>query len=416
MLLRLLCLLPVFILCTFCGLGQAFEPGFLVKSNGDTLRGEIENGFWNEPPTLIRYRAAATSAAQLFRPRQLQTVSFTGGRYFRYETLPVDHAAETQLQMLSRGYRVNIQTDSILAEVLVDGSATLFRVGTHGSTHFLIRSPGQPVLDLAERSYLRQSGNSGWLVTDGNNYCGQLQLFFRDCPSAARAAQQAPFTAAGLAAVVQAYNQTCSTARSVGLDRIPVAVPRRQVAFQGGVLAGVRYNGIPAEPSNNCLDCVIRPNAGLYAEVLLPGRRTAFYGELSVGTIGNKGRYVTETTFDSQSNPINTYSCYEYRALIGAARLGIRYFFPLPKEQQLLIGFNYEQSTFWNVRKTLSLPIGRSTGPDFLVPRVILLPIVELGWRAKRLTVTTDAYYFAGIAVVRGSVAYRLSRNKDTAR
>ena len=40
---------------------QAFEPGLLVRSNGDTLHGEIENGFWTEPPALIRYRSAPNS-------------------------------------------------------------------------------------------------------------------------------------------------------------------------------------------------------------------------------------------------------------------------------------------------------------------------------------------------------------------
>ena len=43
---------------------QAFEPGLLVRSNGDTLHGEIENGFWTEPPTLIRYRSASNSPSQ----------------------------------------------------------------------------------------------------------------------------------------------------------------------------------------------------------------------------------------------------------------------------------------------------------------------------------------------------------------
>ena len=257
-----------------------------MRANGDTLRGEIENGFWDEPPAFIRFRSTAASPSELFKPRQLRAVRFTAGRYFRYEGLPIDHAAETQLQMLSRGYRINIRTDSILAEVLVEGAATLFRVGTHGATHFLVRSSGQPVLDLAERNYLRQNDKGSWNVTDGNNYQGQLQLFFRDCPAAAQTAQRAPFTTAGLALVVQTYNETCSSARTVGFDRTPVAAPRRQVAFQGGIMAGARYNGIPNESGNNCFDCVVRPNAGLYAEVLLPGRRAGFYGELSVSELG----------------------------------------------------------------------------------------------------------------------------------
>ena len=43
---------------------QTFEPGLLVRSNGDTLRGEIENDFWTEPPALIRYRSAPNNPSQ----------------------------------------------------------------------------------------------------------------------------------------------------------------------------------------------------------------------------------------------------------------------------------------------------------------------------------------------------------------
>ena len=40
---------------------QAFEPGLLMRSNDDTRRGGIENGFWTDPPALIRYRTTPNS-------------------------------------------------------------------------------------------------------------------------------------------------------------------------------------------------------------------------------------------------------------------------------------------------------------------------------------------------------------------
>ena len=45
MLPRLLFLLSLLSVCSFNALAQAYEPGLLVRANGDTLRGEIENGF-----------------------------------------------------------------------------------------------------------------------------------------------------------------------------------------------------------------------------------------------------------------------------------------------------------------------------------------------------------------------------------
>ena len=150
---RLLFLLVLFA-CVFTqSPAQVYEPGLLVRANGDTLRGELENGFWAEPPAFIRFRRAPGSASELFRPRQLRAVSLTGGRYFRYEALPIDHAAETRLDMLREGIVHGVQVDSLLAEVLIEGPTMLWRVAQLWAVHFLVRRPGQPVLEMSAYMY-----------------------------------------------------------------------------------------------------------------------------------------------------------------------------------------------------------------------------------------------------------------------
>lgn len=101
--LRFLCFLPAFLFFTLGAHAQAYEPGLLVKSNGDTVRGQVENRFWTEPPAFIRFRVTPASAPQQFQPRQLRAVSFSSGRYFRFEVLPIDHAAETRPSYLPAG-------------------------------------------------------------------------------------------------------------------------------------------------------------------------------------------------------------------------------------------------------------------------------------------------------------------------
>jgi hypothetical protein len=115
--LRLLLTLPAFLLASLLSHAQIFEPGLLVRSTGDTLRGEIENSFWTEPPTSIHFRAAPGSPAQLFKPRQLRAVSFTGGRAFRYAGLPIDHAAKDKIGDLPYENRPDVHVDSLLAGI-----------------------------------------------------------------------------------------------------------------------------------------------------------------------------------------------------------------------------------------------------------------------------------------------------------
>ena len=65
MLKRILLLLTASLCYTTATNAQTYEPGLLVRSTGDTLRGEIENGFWTEPPAFIRYRSTPNSPSQV---------------------------------------------------------------------------------------------------------------------------------------------------------------------------------------------------------------------------------------------------------------------------------------------------------------------------------------------------------------
>lgn len=402
-------------------LAQTYEPGWLVRATGDTLRGDIENGFWDEPPAFIRFRPTPGSPSQLFQPHQLRAVRFTGGRYFRYEALPIDRAAETRLDYLPRGNTANIRVESLLAEVLVEGAVTLLRVKQLGPTHYLLLRPGQPVLDLSERQYLRQAPNRRWVAVDGNNYRNQLGLYFRECPAADRAAQTAPFTAAGLAAVVQTYNTTCDPARQPGQSWVGQDGRWRQVAFQGGVLAGLRYNRIesPTASDGSCVDCQVRPFGGLYADLFQPSRTAALYGELSVSTFRTGiSRYVWESPLST--SPV--YRSYAYHAWLATARLGVRRFFPLPHEQQWLVGFGYELNIVFNPTMTSSsLSPALPNEVDVPYAEPTLLPNVDLGWRSRRWTVSLDGqlyqlYRADANYALRLGMAYRLGRNPDDAR
>ncbi|GAA4365385.1 hypothetical protein GCM10023185_35610 [Hymenobacter saemangeumensis] len=413
---------------------QTYEPGWVLRSSGDTLKGEVENAFWVEPPTFIRFRPNAASPSELFRPRQLRAVGFRGGRYFRYEALPIDHAAQTNLVSLPRGNKTDVQTDSLLAEVLLEGHATLFRVVRPGTTHYLIQQAGRPVLELSERKYLRAEANGTWVIADGNNYRAQLTLYFGDCPAARDAAQTTEFTTSDLVTLVQAYNQQCGPTRQPGrsyLAQPQALIPRRKLAFMGGLLAGLRYNRIESPSANiagPCVDCGVHPFAGLYAELLRPGRNLAIYGELSGSKFNSQ---VREFAGYNSQNSTYLFSRVDYQAWLGTARLGLRYFFPLPQEWQWFITAGYELNFVFSPRVT-----GTTSPPPLYADDVSmdkyaapsLLPHLGLGLRSQRFTLSLDGqayksvapendgtFFFANYALRLG-LGYRLSRHPDQAR
>jgi hypothetical protein len=398
MLLRLFYLLSTLLLFTNQLRAQVYEPGFLVRSTGDTLRGELENSFWVEPPTFIRYRRSPDSSSELFKASQLRAIGFTNGRYFRHEALSLDQAAETRLQKLTLGSYTRMQTDSVLAEVLLTGPVELLRVVRPGATHYEMRRPNRPPLSLSERKYLSEQKNGAQVITDGNNYRGQLAIYFIDCPAAGNAAKAAPFTATGLIAVAQTYATTCTPSKQPSRNWLAQAEPRRRGAFQAGVLAGLRYNhiGSPSpmltEPSHAGYQLL--PFGGLYAELLQPSRTSAFYGELSISYFRNQAAQTAG--YNSQGY---LYTPYDYKGMLGTARIGVRFYRPLVHDQQLIIGLGFEYNRVWGLTTTsfTSPANGYSYAPSSAndyYPSPTLLPNLTLGWRQQRFTISLDAQLY----------------------
>jgi hypothetical protein len=393
---------------------QAFEPGLVVVSAGDTLRGEVENSYWKEAPASIRYRASAGQPITTYRAQQLRAVSFPQGRYFRREVLPfptLDAATS------GAGTASGSQPDSLLAEVLVDGPATLMRVVKAGTAHFYVRRTGQPVVEMSARRVQRKNAQGQLVLVDGNDYRNQLSLYFIDCPTASQAVAKAKFTADGLTSVVQAYNQDCSPSRQAGRNLLLQAAPRRRTSLQGGVLLGARYNYIQTDKA--CLDCQLHPWAGFYADLFQPSRRTALYGELSLTSFDMQGLGYVRNSY--------TQTLIVYKGLIGTARLGFRFFLPLAHENQLVLGLGYELNKVLDYTLTSDGSPVNTQGetPEFVSPT--LLPNLSIGWRRQRLTLMLDgqAYngtsgtrslLFGGSSALRASAAYRLGRHPDAAR
>lgn len=416
---------------------QTYEPGLLVRSNGDTLRGEIENNFWVEPPAFIHFRQAAAGPVELLQPRQLRAVRFAGGRYFSYRALALDHAANIQDSQLSRGYAPRVQVDSVLAEVLLAGPVSLLRVVLQDNPHYVLQRPGKLPIELVGRHYLRQSAGGDWHIVDGNNYRDQLRLYFIDCPAAAHVAEGITFTAAGLVAVAQAYATACTESRQPAQSWLSQARPKRHSAFQGGVLVGVRYNRLEGLYTTRygtgaCTDCRPHPFGGLYAELLQPSRTTALYGELSLSTFHNQGVDVFQTLVNYDY--VYTYKPFEYAGLLATARLGIRYLPPLPHSQQLIVGLGFEYNK--PLGQLLPPPVAGADSrqpaneQEELYAVTTLLPNLTVGWRRQRLSLLLDGqlylssggdfsvlrFFFGSNFALRLGASYRLGRNPDVPR
>lgn len=366
---------------------QVFEAGYVVLMRGDTLRGEVQNAFWEEPPTTILLRTGAAPATSI-SAEQVRSVYVSSGRLLRREVLPLDRLAQVRPRQLTRGIPRNQQPEELLADVWVDGAASLIGVTLDGVRHFFTRREQQPWLEMAERQQLVER-NGQLFTVDANDYHNQLARYFADCPAAVAAAEKAPFTGPGLTRVVQSYNQSCSAARTAGRELAHDQRNRPKVAVQIGFIVGGRYNSSKLRgPASNAssaynldgfnVDGRVHGQAGAYLDFLMPGRRLALHTALTAAPYGRRGALPAQLAGEPAQPDQN------WRGLQVVYQFGLRHLFASRTTARWLLGAGYEINLFGN-----STTLYSNQGFPVLdqLPTYYggtILPYVEVGWRYKR--------------------------------
>lgn len=374
---------------------QVFRPGWVLPAQGDTLRGEIEDNAWADAPMRVRFRAAANAAITSYLPAELRAFRIQGGRYFRYETLPLDRTAQTAPDRLPEVIVRDQHPEAFLAEVLVDGPAKLLYTSLSTVQHFFVQREGEPYLELSERAYLRLENGQRFAV-DANNYRGELTHYFGDCPALMQRLPTTPFTKAGLVALVEAYNQQCVARPQASTVYKSNAV--NSVGLRLALTAGARYNAsqlsAPAYTANGALDGLrldgaLHPVGGITLDFLSPGRRVALH---VAGLLTQVGR---PTTAAVRPNPLTTQLT--NRLTVLELRVGGRYFFRTGRYGQQFFGGtgfafpyapNKESGTLtYSSPSQATLFVG---GVPDAYPTGSALPYLEAGVRRQRLSLLLD--------------------------
>ncbi|PJJ52867.1 hypothetical protein [Hymenobacter chitinivorans] len=414
-----LLLFLVFFACIVSVRAQTIEPGYLVLSSGDTLRGEVENDFWEDPPTAVRFRPTPTTALTTYSTLQLRGLGLGSGRRLRLELLPLDRSATTTVGHLPSSARSFQKPEQVLADVLVEGPASLLGVTLQGVHHFFVRREAQPYFEMTERNYLKLQ-NGVQVVADANNYQGQLLLYFGDCPAATAATARAPFTAAGLTTVVQAYNRECSATRQAGQELAADKVPANRTIIRAGLLAGVRYNSFQFDGAPGAATDVAGLNAdgrvhaqfGAYADVVGGGRRLALHTALLASRFGHAQPVSLRYSKGTGS--------FIYRGTLLNLQVGLRRFVALSPTTQFIYGGGYEINGY--LRPESEITYGASKD-DFLVGfRGTALPYLEVGLVHHRFGLQVhsrlyqDQYYAdyrVSVWALGAVLSYRLSADTD---
>jgi hypothetical protein len=220
-------------------------------------------------------------------------------------------------------------------------------------------------------------------------------------------------------------------ASGTGAAPYPSRTDRSALTYADPVLLPPAQRDIGQQRFTATLDGQLHPFGGLYAELLQPSRITAIYGELTLTTFRNKGVF----SYYDYSTGLSSYTPFSYQAVLGTARIGIRYFAPLAHDRQLVFGLGFERNIVWGMNLPASgtgaAPYPSRTDRSALTyADPVLLPNITLGWRQQRFTATLDGQlytssnggdgvstlFFGTNVAARFGLSYRLGSHPDQAR
>ncbi|SNC75778.1 hypothetical protein SAMN06265337_3050 [Hymenobacter gelipurpurascens] len=429
---------------------QRFEPGYLVRLSGDTVRGELENGFWEEAPASLRFREQPTGPIQTWPTRSLQSFGLRNGRRWRAQVLTYDAAAESRRDFVRPDApRTRLVTDTLLTEVLLDGPLGLSVAFQSTTPHYFVQRAGQPPLELVNRLFLRTNAEGRQMLSTANDFREQLRQYLQpDCPAASQGLSRLRFEAGALREYLSAYAVAC-LGQPASVAKVAAAQPAQKGSglrleagvFLGGSFTSSRFTDPsdaflkldePSSPTqaiaqadlerpylnNQHVEQTVRPMVGGYLDALFPGRRFSVHAE---GQVRSRSRSTATLSTGQSAYPTKTYTFGS--ALVPTVALGFRVLRPVGLGQ-LLAGAGAAAQLNSALSPQIDFPGGSARQfqgkalPDIRVMETTqtqIGPYLELGYRRGRFTGTVNWRYFSDFArdlSTISSVVYASSDNQ----
>lgn len=198
-------LLPALLLaCSLPALAQKnFKPGWIVRPNGDTLRGEINYRNWEKNPRSLSFRLKESDEPQTYTVNQLRSFEVTGyDRYLKAEI--VKDALPVNVNELTEPGTVRWVSDTVFLRALLIGDRVSLYELVDEKPHYFIKEKGREPEELLFRIYI----NTGNTSTSTSQYIfrDQLKRFDADDKKFQRQLSQAYYTERDLQKIVRVIN------------------------------------------------------------------------------------------------------------------------------------------------------------------------------------------------------------------
>ena len=175
-------LFVLFIGLTFTINGYAqenFVSGYVIKLNGDTLKGLIDYRNWSKNPTQIKFKEKKSSDVIIYKPIQISAFG-ASNEIYKSATVKVDNS--NNKDKLSTSPVFEFRTDTVFLQTLFQGSKSLYLYKDKFDKDNFYKYDHLQYELLEFKTYLKRNEAGNDFLQQNNRYIGQLLLYFQDCP------------------------------------------------------------------------------------------------------------------------------------------------------------------------------------------------------------------------------------------
>jgi len=290
-----------------------FQPGSVVKLNGETITGEINYKNWKKTPEKIVFRQEKNSASVSYGVEDISSFSVADDIYKRAIVDIVER--EDDLSKLKIGDSFPSRVDTVFLLTIVSGPKSLYYY-TDNVDHFYITNDDGTFQLLTFRKFKDGQGN----VATIKFYISELKAYLKNC---AVMSENIKYKFTDLRKAFLSYYDC------VGRDPEYFQKPGNE-KFELGLVVGATNTAFNVSTSTSDLIGKVdysKSNdvtAGIFADIIFPRQR----GRISLNNELMYSSYKAEGTYHSVVNPF-IYDDYTYQFQYSYVKLNnlIRYKF-----------------------------------------------------------------------------------------
>lgn len=264
-----------------------FEPGYIVTSSQDTIRGTIEYHNWSQNPETIRFRDEKFQTEKTLGLHELSAFQVHGETYERAEVHRKiqgdNNVTENGLPELTR--------DTVFLLRLVDGPKSLHYLRDRSDNVQLYIGPEHELLVYHKYKIIKENQNR---IATVDRYRQQIKAYL-DCESVANRVPNLRYSNKEISRLFELYYDKCSTTK-------PKVITKREgLGFESGALAGVTLSKLSFKGyhfeylTERQHTTSVRPTVGLFLNIVIPrtNKNLIVANELTYSSYQISDRYQT---------------------------------------------------------------------------------------------------------------------------